>query len=238
MFFVQYLCVSRMAKKMNNVYHRYWLQFAKQDAMKFIGHLDLLRIFQQSIRRAQLPVAYSMGFNPHQRLSFAMPLPVGMAGTAEWAEILLDSPFASDVLQAALNPVLPHGLQVTAVYSAPGSAPRLAPSVMAADYTAHFPEGAPAGLEAAVAQMLAAPEILMEKKTKSGTREVDIRPDIFGLAFLEGALHMRLATGSAQNLNPQLVLRALSRENAVITRIGLLACPQGVFVPLHTLAAQ
>ncbi|MDR1913292.1 MAG: TIGR03936 family radical SAM-associated protein [Clostridiales bacterium] len=64
--------------------------FSKTDVMKFIGHLDLLTLFQRAINRAGLPVRYSQGFNPHQKVGFAAPLPLGVEGLNEVAEITLE----------------------------------------------------------------------------------------------------------------------------------------------------
>jgi len=224
---------------MNRVYERRWLRFAKGGKMKYIGHLDLLKIFQAAIRRAKLPIAYSMGFNPHQRLSFALPLPVGMDSVCEYMELLLDEP--SDVM--VLDAQLPEGLRLLSAYEVPEKAPRPAAAVTAADYRLMFPNV----LESKeyLQKMMDAPEIMMMKKTKGGEKETDIRPDILDLTFDPiGAIMMRLSAGSARNLNPMLVAQKLfddmgispSPNEIAIVRHELYGNADQQLVPLHETA--
>jgi len=184
---------------MNKTYERRWLRFAKCEKMKYIGHLDLQTIFHGAIRRAKLPIAYSQGFNPHQRISFALPLPVGMESLCEYVELILEEP--ADVM--ALDEHLPDGLRVLEAYEVPEKAPRPAAEVTAVDYrlTSDF-------AKQAYDQITYSTEIVVLKKTKSGEKEVDIKPDILDVACDQmGVLTMRLSAGSSKNLSPQLVVK-------------------------------
>ena len=212
---------------MNREYERRWIRFAKGGKMKYIGHLDLMRVFQSAIRRAKLPIAYSMGFNPHQRLSFAMPLPVGMDSVCEYIELLLDEP--SDVI--ALGDHLPDGLRILSTYEVPEKAPSPAAVVTAADYRL---TGSEIIIDKEKVQSLwNAPEIIVMKKTKKGEAEADIRPDILALEYDPiGAVTMRLSAGSARNLSPALVAQLIC-PNAAITRLELYGTIKGRLVQLH-----
>ena len=95
--------------------HRYRIYFTKEGTARFIGHLDLQRVFQQSINRAKLPVAYSEGFNPHQLLSFAVPLPLGMAGKEEIAEIYMHTKILPQNITDTLNKNMPTGIKILTV---------------------------------------------------------------------------------------------------------------------------
>ena len=193
---------------MNRAYDRYWVRFAKGGKMKYIGHLDLLKVFQAAIRRAKLPVAYSMGFNPHQRLSFAMPLPVGMDSVCEYMEILLNKQDEKDkhIYVMDLDKQLPDGLRILSVYEVPEKAPSPAAIVAAADYRLTSPE-----INKDIVRTLKeASEIIVMKKTKKGETEANIRPDILALEYDPvGAVTMRLSAGSARNLSPSLVAKQI-----------------------------
>lgn len=196
---------------MNRVYERRWIRFAKGDKMKYIGHLDLLRIFQSAIRRAKLPVAYSMGFNPHMRLSFALPLPVGMESICEYIELLLDEP--TDLMP--LDSQLPDGLRLLETFEIPADAPKPAAAIVAADYRLTFP-GIMGVTEKHLQNILDASEIIIMKKTKKGEGEADIRPDIFALNHDGiGAVAMRLSAGSARNLSPLIVVRKIFEDMGI-----------------------
>jgi len=169
--------------------------------MKYIGHLDLLKIFQAAIRRAKIPIAYSKGFNPHERISFALPLPVGMESVCELCEIIVDNSYAKDMINA-LNAQLPQGLEITAVYEPLPGSPRIAALVFAAYYSLGFPNMDNCGKY--VSEILSTDELNVVKKSKSSEREVNIRKDIISLEYKETLL-MRLSAGSAGHLSPLLI---------------------------------
>ena len=79
------------------------IKFAKEGAMKFIGHLDIMRYFQRAIRRAGIDVAYSEGFSPHMIMSFANPLGVGLTSEAEYFDLVIRSEYSSQELISRLN---------------------------------------------------------------------------------------------------------------------------------------
>ena len=224
---------------MNRVYERRWLRFAKGGKMKYIGHLDLQKIFQSAIRRAKLPIAYSMGFNPHQRLSFALPLPVGMDSVCEYMELLLDQP--AEVM--VLDTELPEGLRLLSAYKVSEKAPRPAAAVTAADYRLIFPKVFES--KEYLQKIIDASEIIMMKKTKSGEKETDIRQDILALEFDPvGAVMMRLSAGSARNLNPMLVAQRIfddmgicpALNDVAIVRHEMYGNAHQLLVPLHEVA--
>jgi len=204
---------------MNKTYERLWLRFAKGGKMRYIGHLDMMKIFQAAIRRAGVPIAYSMGFNPHQRLSFALPLPLGMDSLCEYAELLLESVMLPEDLVKALDGHLPDGVRLLAAYAASEKAPRPAAAVEAADYRLVFPkmEGVSSdGVASAIAALRSQPEIMVLKKTKRGEKETDIKPDIFYISCEQaGGVLMRLSAGSSRNLSPQLVAQVLFQQMGV-----------------------
>ena len=78
---------------------KYRIKFTKVGKVRFVGHLDLLKLFQRAIKRAGIPVAYSNGFNPHQLIGFAIPLPLGMASVGEYVDVELKEEVSEDIIK-------------------------------------------------------------------------------------------------------------------------------------------
>ena len=178
------------------------LRFSKKGNLKFIGHLDFLRVFGEMLQRSRLPVAYSAGFNPHILLSFALPLPLGFESENDYADLVFTEDLQEDTILRPLNETAPKGLVIKNVYSAPD---KCASVVVAADYTFTWKEAR----ESRIQEILSMNEIIVPKKTKSGLRNTDIRPDILS-AFISGdEVHMRLMAGSEKFLHPIVAADAL-----------------------------
>ena len=215
---------------MNRVYHRRWIRFAKGGKMKYIGHLDLLKIFQSAIRRAKLPIAYSMGFNPHQRISFAQPLPLGIDSVCEYMELLLDED--TDNLKADLDPQLPEGLRILSVYNIQEKVPKPAAAVRAADYRVVLPNVTKEHVQG----LKDAAEIIITKRTKGGEKEVDIRKDVFALEYDPiGAVTMRLTATLNPMFAAQKIIETQPHQIAIV-RQELYGEKNQQFVPLHEIA--
>ena len=190
------------------------IQFSKKDDLRFIGHLDFLRVFQQTIRRAALPAAYSQGFNPHILLSFALPLPLGMESENDYADLVLEEK-PTDIRER-LNVCAPPGLYIKSVYPTENNA---ASVVTEADY-AFYPNGKDFDIE----KLLNTEAIFISKKTKSGIKDVDIRPDIIDLKTADNFIIMRLSAGSSRFLHPLTAAELLTDEKpspAAIRRLEL-----------------
>jgi len=183
--------------------YKYRICFSKEGAMRFIGHLDLLRLFQRAIKRSGLPVSYSAGFNPHQLVSFAMPLPIGHSSAAEYVDIEFEHPL--DDIASPLTAQLPDGLKIVNVHRLREGERAAAAQAAAAMYEIEFPELI--NLNEYVNELMSAKSIIVEKKTKSGTAATDIRLDIFSLRAEGNTLHAMLASGSARNLKPELLVK-------------------------------
>ncbi len=183
---------------------KYVIRYAKRGDAKFVSHLDFLRLIQRAMRRAGLPLKFSEGFNPHPCLSFAQPLGVGCSGERELFEVELTS--ACDDIVSRLAPKMPRGIEIVeAVPCEKNNFTKIARAVYAVR-----PEVLPT--EEMLRTFLEKTEILTEKKTKSGVKLTDIRPDIFSAKLGEDRLLLRLAAGSTANLKPQTVMTALEEQ--------------------------
>ncbi len=185
------------------------VKFSKQGNMKFIGHLDVMRYFQKAIRRAGIDIAYTEGLSPHMIMSFAAPLGVGLTSDGEYMDIELRTPISSQDAIAALNRVAAEGIIVTEFKKIPeGKANKAMTLVAGADYTLRFRRGyePKTDWQSGISHFFAQKEIIVWKKTKKSEQEVDIRPMIYELSVNAGTVYLRLASGSAANLKPELVM--------------------------------
>src|SRR5947209_17229703 len=103
---------------------KYLFTFQKTETVRWLGHLDILRTFERAIRRAALPIAFSSGFNPRERISFASALSTGVTGAAEPAILELTEPVAPDDIRARLNAALPPAIQLGACEEIPDAGSR------------------------------------------------------------------------------------------------------------------
>ncbi len=232
------------------------IKFSKHGAIRYIGHLDVMRFFQKAIRRAEIDVTYSQGYSPHQIMSFAQPLSVGHESNGEYMDLQVNSLTDCEDVKNRLNAVSVEGIQVESVIILPDNAVNAMASVAAAEYTVSFKDGrAPKSDIACILQdFMNRSEILYTKESKKGTREVDLKQGIYELSYSpeQGILHMLLDASSGSNIKPVQVVEALLattgeilQENALfvtredtLTNIGSEESPK--FVPLnhHTLATE
>ncbi len=183
----------------------------KYGALRFVGHLDLALTWERVLRRAEIPLEYTQGFNPRPRLQFAAALPVGVTSESEfldvWLTERLDGDFPGDWI-ARLMATVPSGLPVTDLVEIPIEAPALPPQVSSAEYviTLADTEIDEDALAARAADLLAQPEIIRPGRKKP----YDLRPLIFGLSMnTDGSLIAHLKAGEHGNARPDELLAAL-----------------------------
>ena len=110
------------------------IKFKKYGVMKFIGHLDIMRYFQKAMRRADIDIAYSEGFSPHQIMSFAAPLGVGLTSDGEYLDIEVKSSKSSKGSIVNLNNTMVDGIEILEYKRLPDTAKKSMSIVAAADY--------------------------------------------------------------------------------------------------------
>lgn len=188
---------------------KYRLKFTKGDSLKFIGHLDIMRLFGRAIRRAALPVKYSKGFNPHQLISFASPLSLGMESVSEYmdAELIKDIP-AEEFY--SLNRYLPKEIKIISVKEIPENEKNAMAEVCAAAYKVYLADNIlKHNLNEEIIRFLSLSEVFAMKKTKNGLKEADIRPDILSMRLKENELFFIISAGSKRNLKPETLMESL-----------------------------
>ena len=187
---------------------RAMIRFGKQPRLRFISHLDLQRFFQRALNRTGLPVAYTQGFNPHPVMSFASALALGWTSEYEILDFKLSVPMGRQRTEEAVRAALPVDLPVLEVRMVDDR--HLAPMAMvcAADYAIAI-EDAPALLTAAE-DFWARDEVMAVRKTKSGEREINIRPLALALVPVEGGFRARLRLTERDTLKPDLLIAKLA----------------------------
>ena len=117
------------------------IKFRKWGSMKFIGHLDMMRYFQKVMRRADVDIRYSEGFSPHQIMSFAAPLGVGITSDGEYFDIEVYSTKSSEEMIKDMNATMVDGVEITGYVALPDNAKPAMSIVVAADYVLSYKEG-------------------------------------------------------------------------------------------------
>ncbi len=156
------------------------IRYAKRGRLRFTSHRDFSRAFERAVFRARIPMAYSSGFNPHPRISYAGAAPTGSASEAEYLEIALAEVVDPADVHRALDEALPDGLDVLEVVESRGGS--LADRLGASRWQIELSDVPPADAQAAVAAFLAEDEVTVERMTKKGLRSFNCREAVAALA--------------------------------------------------------
>ncbi len=180
----------------------YYLIYEKTDNAKYISHLDFVRAYNRTMRRARLPVAFSEGFNPHPLLSFALPLSVGYTSQCELLEFRLTEELPPEEIKERINAVIPMGIKILSVHKGKSAMKTLRYALYRVT-----PENMPESVE----DFMSMETIVIDKKTKSGIKDTDIRKDIIEIRPQSGCMLMTLSAGSEKNLKPDVVIKAMNK---------------------------
>ena len=195
------------------------IKFRKWGSMKFIGHLDMMRYFQKVMRRADVDIRYSEGFSPHQIMSFAAPLGVGITSDGEYLDIEVHSTKSSKEMIDDLNTTMVDGVDIVGYVELPDSAKPAMSIVAAADYILSYKEGYEVPFSVKewkkhVDDLFTSQNTFtIIKKTKKSEREVDLKPLVYAFDVIEcegkPAFYINVSTGSVDNIKPELLLASI-----------------------------
>ena len=238
------------------------IKFAKKESVQYLGHLDIMRFFQRVFNRAEVKMEYSVGFNPHQKMSFAQPLGVGILSRGEYLDAEIAEGQDLEEIRQRMNDVCGDGFEVLSVKAVCEGAKKAMAALQYAEYevdisgllyesaderkmlkeeageeeeTLTAPEK---GVSRAINDLLCEEHIPFIKVTKSGEKEVDIRPQIIRLLVSGEKIFMTVTAGSDNNLKPDTLLQCIFdktdieyiREKVTIVRKDLFA---DSFIPLE-----
>lgn len=191
-------------------------RFCKEGSAVYLSHLDMMRMFQRAFRRAGIEIAMTKGYNPHDFVSIALPLPVGMQSQCEILDCRL-APGAPEPAEAArmLNHAgFPDGIRVLEGYSSDRKIREL--QRLSACIRLEYDRGVPDGAAGRIAQLLQGDTLVVEKRTKRGPEDRDIRPLLQRSAVREGEepgvllIDCTVCVGEP-SLNPELLVQAIRR---------------------------
>lgn len=202
------------------------VKFNKINDAKYISHLDLLRTFNRMIMRSDVKPSYSQGYNPHIIMSFLQPSSVGMATKSDCFDITVEGEYDLSKVLVNFREVAPRGIEIISVEE--NTDKMKFNTLSSAVYTVLMDTNA---TKDDIINFLRLDEILIDKKTKKGIKEVDIKPLLLSYEVKDGIeLILHLKAGSLENLNPSLLLKAMEKyidniyiNNVRITRESLLS---------------
>lgn len=190
----------------------YRLLYEKGINARYISQLDFVRVLNRTIRRSKLPVTYTVGFNPHPVMTVAAPIPVGTTSTYECMDIDFDEKMDISTLVDRFNATFPEGIRVLGAKLTETDTVAFR-DIDAARYSVKIEF---AGTRPNIDAFLALPEITVEKRTKKGMKEIDIKPDIYAFSLqsctdTQCELFMELPAGNTLNIKPELVAAAMQK---------------------------
>lgn len=209
--------------------------FEKKGRAKYISHLDLNRCMLRTFRRSGLPIWYTEGFHSHPYYSFALALSLGFESSCEILDFNLNEDIPFDEIKDRLNAVMPEGMQIIKV----ADQKQKITAIAKAEYSFSLVSENTDGIFSAVQELLSQPQILIEKKTKKGVKEVDIKPEMEVVLCEKNSrsvdMVMKLPAGTQTNYNPTLFTEALKKttdiifDTQTITRTAILCADNSVF---------
>ena len=152
------------------------MRYGKDGKIRFVSAIDMGRIWERSLRKADLPIAYSEGFSPHPKISFPDALPLGFGSTGEYAELTFAVPIDIDAAMTELNGAFPSGLRILDAVVVRDGDPKLAKGLSASLWDVVYPPGT--DMRGAVAIAVAAETLVVERQRKGEPVPVDLRPAI------------------------------------------------------------
>lgn len=202
---------------------RYLTKFTKEENIKFISHLDVLKTIQKNIRRAGLPIEYSQGFNPHMNTSIAQPLSVGVYSSGEYMDMVLITEMDEEEIVDKLNKTAPSGIKYISALAIPyvegeKKIPQAMALIDAARYTIKIKYSDVSNLEEEVNKLLEVKEWNTIKKSKKGEKEVDVRALVKEFSFWIKdeflILNVVISTGSREHLSADLLVSYIQEKTS------------------------
>jgi radical SAM-linked protein len=191
------------------------IRFSRGEELKYISHLDLMRLWQRALNRANIALAYSEGFSPHPRMSLAAPLALGVTSESELMDIVLAKFVTPHTFTAAVGQQLPRGITIQQIYNTPMTMPSLQSQLRLAEYTVGVAtEKDQPVIEAAIADLLKKETLPWQHQRDTGPHKYDLRAlidDLWLIDWRDGVCNigMRLRSDSSGSGRPEQVAAAL-----------------------------
>jgi radical SAM-linked protein len=194
--------------------NRLRVRFKRGEEIKYISHLDIIRLWQRSFRRAGIALAYSEGFNPHPRLALASPLALGVTSEAELMDIYLEHPMSAASFTTAVAGCLPPGLEIMQAVAVAPLLPSMQSQLRQAEYRVRAAVPAGFDIQAAVTTLMQKESLPWQHQRDTGIKSYDLRKLVEEIRLCgegegEAVVDMRLRCDSAGSGRPEQVLKAL-----------------------------
>lgn len=186
------------------------IKFERTGPVRYIGHLDMMRYFQKAMRRAEIPIAYSTGFSPHQIMSFAAPLGVGLYSNGEYLDVELTEEISTAYMKDKLNGTMAEGVEILSVKALPEDAENAMASVAAAGYFVQVRKGHEPDFRfgEGFEEFMAQTSIPYEKETKKSKKVLDLKEGIYDYEVKEDGVYLLVNASSSGNIKPGMIMEA------------------------------
>ena len=199
-------------------------RFRRGEEIKFISHLDIMRLWERAFRRANIPLVYSEGFNPRPRISLAAPLSVGVTGESELMDVFVTGKVSPHWFTASVNQQLPSGIEILEVYPVSPGLPSLQSQVGYAEYDVEVAtEKGLQFIEEAISGLLSVPHLPWHHHRDTGRRDYDLRALIDSLRVIENS-HPRYTIGMKLRCDSN----GSGRPEQVALALGISEYPQSI----------
>lgn len=190
------------------------IHYRRGDEVRFLSHLDLLRMFERAIRRSRIPIAFTEGFNPHPKLSFGPSLATGLTSDAEYVDVQFIPNGQELDLTDMLTPQLPKGVDILGVNYSDKKSPALASLANRADFEIHLNgKTNKIELEDRIQTILSQQELTIERKKKKQSRTIDVRPYIDSLEATDRGILARTKMDNGKSIRADELLSLLFPHN-------------------------
>ena len=201
------------------------IKYTKEEQLKFVGHLDFIKVYEKAFRRTELPLTYSQGFNPRMKISWGPPLPLGITSDCELADLYFEGWVRPEQVREEINKVLPLGSKVTEASLCHPALTSVAAAIVASEYIFEFDKSA--NLADKIKEIMSQEKIIINRtaktpknakapKMKKGeTKELNARAMIFRLEQIEGKLKAVIQSSNTGSLKPSELLKLLGNPSVL-----------------------
>lgn len=198
---------------------RLYIQFGKHDALIYTSNLDVAKTWERVLRRADLPILYSQGFNTRPRIALASALPLGISSECEILDVSMREPISIEGLAERIQATSPSGLRIYKIYEVPPRSASLTPRVRSSEYRIHFEDAVDTvDLQARVDKLMGSDTLNKQKEVKGKKVDVNVRSLVYDLRIdANGDLLAHLAVGDRGNVRPQEILTEMGLGDAVVS---------------------
>lgn len=200
------------------------IKYAKNESVKYVSHLDTLKTFTRAARRAELPLTYSKGFNPHPHMVFGLPSSVGMISTCEYVDIDFEDGVTCEEILERLNSSLPEGFRILECEEKQSKSNIMA-DIIACEYVIYVETSLNVlDLQDHMTHFICHPSIPVLKKSKKGEKLVDIKDMIKFISAGEDSVGIylitQIAAGNETNLKPALLIEAINQYEGICLEVN------------------